>query len=294
MENGRWISSRNPFPSKREACLAFYDRLLNPSAGDATRFFSLYHSAIFFKEGRRVACRDWNVRVVFLLSLDHPNNRMQMFRSQLLVIRSRDSRINFNREQALATIILISKKKKKKMLKNRSKLFDKNYLLVKKKKSSSPNYKNKNDENYDACLHLWLKLSINRRISFPRSRHLVFATFARHSRDSSKLKRRAGDRGSFPVNGTYPRSAKSSRETARFGMARSRIDETDRQKLAIVPHLALFDRIHRQIIHLYPASRCAHSWLAQEAAPYPAQKLFPSLFQLPLSPPSLSSSVACN
>lgn len=69
---------------------------------------------------------------------------MQMFRSQLLVIRSRDSRINFNREQALATIILISKKKKKKMLKNRSKLFDKNYLLVKKKKSSSPNYKNKN------------------------------------------------------------------------------------------------------------------------------------------------------
>lgn len=102
------------------------------------------------------------------------------------------------------------------MLKNRSKLFDKNYLLVKKKKSSSPNYKNKNDENYDACLHLWLKLSINRRISFPRSRHLVFATFARHSRDSSKLKRRAGDRGSFPVNGTYPRSAKSSRETARF------------------------------------------------------------------------------
>lgn len=124
------------------------------------------------------------------------------------------------------------------MLKNRSKLFDKNYLLVKKKKSSSPNYKNKNDENYDACLHLWLKLSINRRISFPRSRHLVFATFARHSRDSSKLKRRAGDRGSFPVNGTYPRSAKSSRETARFGMARSRIDETDRQKLAIVPHLA--------------------------------------------------------
>lgn len=121
------------------------------------------------------------------------------------------------------------------MLKNRSKLFDKNYLLVKKKKSSSPNYKNKNDENYDACLHLWLKLSINRRISFPRSRHLVFATFARHSRDSSKLKRRAGDRGSFPVNGTYPRSAKSSRETARFGMARSRIDETDRHRSPSCP-----------------------------------------------------------
>lgn len=73
-----------------------------------------------------------------------------MFRSQLFD----HELINFNREQALATIILISKKKKKKMLKNRSKLFDKNYLLVKKKKSFSPNCKNKNDENYDACLHL--------------------------------------------------------------------------------------------------------------------------------------------
>lgn len=123
-ENGRWIfSSRNAFPSKRKACLAFYDRLLNPSA--MIHFFSVSFCHFLGIE----TCEWWSV---FLLSLGDLNDGVQMFRSQLLVIHEThelifDQNCRFTKIVNINYNLNLKKKKRKKMLKNRSKLFDKNF-----------------------------------------------------------------------------------------------------------------------------------------------------------------------
>lgn len=107
----------------------------------------------------------------------------------------------------------------------------------------------------------------------PGVRHLVFATFARHPRDSSKLKRCAGDR---VIPGKRYRSDQrkvvAKRRVSWGGMARSRI-ETDRQKLATsrpcpIEYTAKLSRLStRGQTPLSSISRPGEdSWLGQEAA----------------------------
>lgn len=131
----------------------------------------------------------------------------------------------------------------------------------------------------------------------PGVRHLVFATFARHPRDSSKLKRCAGDR---VIPGKRYRSDQrkvvAKRRVSWGGMARSRI-ETDRQKLATsrpcsIEYTAKLSRLSARgqtpLSSISRPGEDAIDWAKKQLPLYPAQKLFPLAVSLAnhLSPPS--------